>query len=392
MKTERMIGVLMAVLLLLTALAGCSDAEKKATTGEVGVLKDTEFGNVYLDLTIDEFEKKGFAFGDSIDVKFSNGYTLEDIPYYSGYYVPVGAALAVGYPGYPHVMIARNYGSPMWEETGADTDTKVVATVREAGKYAPIQELYSLSYSDVQEEYPSDVAFCNFRTFFGGELSEGRFYRSASPCDNAHLRASAADRLAEQAGIRCVMNLADSPEEMENYRQAGDFASLYYDGLSGAGGVLFLNLNANYRDPRFAATVSRALLAMTEMEGPYLIHCQEGKDRTGFVCSLILALAGATREEIREDYMVTYANYYGITREKTPEKYEAVLTFVDDFLVFVTDPDKQMVTATLSLEEGARDYLRYGGLTEEEIGILNSYSTGPASRKFLLRSMSVRSR
>ena len=30
MKTERMIGVLMAVLLLLTALAGCSDAEKKA--------------------------------------------------------------------------------------------------------------------------------------------------------------------------------------------------------------------------------------------------------------------------------------------------------------------------------------------------------------------------
>ncbi len=375
MNARRLIALTL-VILLLAAMTGCSGVEKKVTTGEVGVLKDTEFGNVYLDLTIDEFGKKGIAFGDSIDVTFSNGYTLEDIPYYSGYYVPVGAALAVGYPGYPHVMIARNYGSPMWEETGAEESTKAVATVREAGKYAAIQELYSLSYSDVKEEYPSDVAFCNFRSFFGGELTEGRFYRSASPCDNSHLRAASTDRLAEQAGIRCVMNLADSTEEMETYRQAGDFASPYYDGLSGAGGVLFLNLNANYRDPNFAAAVSRALLEMSGKEGPYLIHCQEGKDRTGFVCSLILALAGATQEEIREDYMVTYANYYGITKEKTPEKYRAVLTFVDDFLCFVTDPNKQLVTASLSLEEGARDYLRYGGLTDKEIDEVEAFVRG----------------
>ena len=224
MKARRLTALLLAV--LLTALTGCAGMKKTVTTGNVGVLKDTEFGNVYLDLTIDEFNQKGFAFGDSIDVTFSNGFKLEDIPYYSGYYVPVGAALAVGYPGYPHVMIARNYGSPMWEETKAEESTKAVATLREAGKYAPIQDLYSLSYSDLKEEYPSDVAFCNFRSFFGGELTEGRFYRSASPCDNSHLRASSADRLAEQAGIRCVMNLADSTEEMETYRQAGDFASL----------------------------------------------------------------------------------------------------------------------------------------------------------------------
>ena len=115
---------------------------------------------------------------------------------------------------------------------------------------------------------------------------------------------------------------------------------------------------------------------MSGKEGPYLIHCMEGKDRTGFVCSLILALAGADREEIREDYMVTYANYYGITKEKTPEKYDAVLTFVDDFLYFVTDPNKEMVTAALSLEEGARDYLRYGGLTEEEIEQVERFVRG----------------
>ena len=74
--------------------------------------------------------------------------------------------------------------------------------------------------------------------------------------------------------------------------------------------------------------------------------------------------------------MVTYANYYGITKEKTPEKYEAVLTFVDDFLYFVTDPNKQLLTESLSLEEGARDYLRYGGLTQEEVAKVEAFVRG----------------
>ena len=79
MKGKRMIALILAVL-LLAALTGCSGKgkDKTVTTGDVGVVKDTEFGNIYLDLTIEEFNKKGFAFGDSIDVTFSNGYTLEE--------------------------------------------------------------------------------------------------------------------------------------------------------------------------------------------------------------------------------------------------------------------------------------------------------------------------
>ena len=76
---------------------------KEITTGEIGVIHDTEFDNVYIDLTIDEFNALGFEFGDSVNVEFNNGRGLEDIPYYSGYYVPVGQPLACGYPGYPHV-------------------------------------------------------------------------------------------------------------------------------------------------------------------------------------------------------------------------------------------------------------------------------------------------
>ena len=35
-------------------------------------------------MTIDDFNNYGFKFGDSVDVKFSNGYELLDLPYYNG--------------------------------------------------------------------------------------------------------------------------------------------------------------------------------------------------------------------------------------------------------------------------------------------------------------------
>jgi hypothetical protein len=57
--------------------------------------------------------------------------------------------------------------------------------------------------------------------------------------------------------------------------------------------------------------------------GPYLIHCNEGKDRAGFVSALLECLMGATLDEVIDDYMVTYYNYYGV--EEGSEKYNAVL-------------------------------------------------------------------
>ena len=58
-------------------------------------------------------------------------------------------------------------------------------------------------------------------------------------------------------------------------------------------------------------------------DGPYLIHCNEGKDRAGFVSALLECLMGATLDEVIDDYMVTYYNYYGV--EAGSEKYDAVV-------------------------------------------------------------------
>jgi protein tyrosine/serine phosphatase len=71
------------------------------------------------------------------------------------------------------------------------------------------------------------------------------------------------------------------------------------------------------------ASLARGMRFIIEGDAPYLIHCNEGKDRAGFVSALLECLMGATLDEVVDDYMETYVNYYGV--EKGSEKYEAIV-------------------------------------------------------------------
>ena len=346
---------------------------KSVTTGEIGVVKDEEFNNIYLELSINEFIDKGFTFGDSIDVAFDNGETIKDIPFLSGYYVPIGALLACGYPGYPHVVIARNFGASTWEEYHMTDYSRVTVTLNEKGKYIDTEDLFSLKYSDDRKDFDSDIEFANFREVIGGKLERGKFYRSASPIDNQHKRAAYANQLAKEKKIKFFINLSDNETKYEEHVKAKDFDSAYYDSIYKKGNVLLLGMNANYRSDDFAKIISRALLEMTNHDGPVLVHCVEGKDRTGFVCALMLALSDAMADEIIDDYMITHANYYGVTKEEDPDKYEAILGFVNDFFYCMCDADKDKDVHSLDLKKGAENYLKKGGLTTKQIAKIEAY-------------------
>ena len=223
---KKSLSLILALVLVISLFASCQNTGKAVTTGEVGVVKDEEFGNVYVDLTIDEFNALGFEFGDSLNISFDNGKSFEDIPYYSGYYVPVGEMLACGYPGYPHVVIARNYGEGTWEEFEMTDSSKVTVTLNEKGKFIDVQELYALSYSDERSDFDSDIKFANFRVVNGGELKTDLIYRSASPCDNQHNRAAYANKFAEQYGIKFVLNLSDNEEKYILHTSSESFSSV----------------------------------------------------------------------------------------------------------------------------------------------------------------------
>ena len=363
--------LIISMILLVCILAGCK-TEKKVTTGEVNAVRDEDFGFACPDMTIEDFNDCGFAFGDSVNVAFSNGVTLEDIPYYSGYYVPSGELLVCGYPGYKHVVIGRNFGGASFEQFGLDENSKVTVTLNEKGKYMDIQELYDLKYSDYRKDFDSDQIFANFREIKGGNIRAGMFYRSASPCDNQHNRAAYANRFAEEYGIGFVMNLSDNETKYTSYVEAEDFDSAYYDSLYKDGKVLLLSLNANYRADEFAGVVSEALYEMTKQSEPALVHCVEGKDRTGFVCALMLALSDASAQEIIDDYMITYDNYYGINEKSDKKRYDVIVENVLNPMIKSVVGDDSVDITSADLSAYAAQYLLSGGMTEEQIAAVKA--------------------
>lgn len=372
---RRITAIILAALMSVTALTACGGKTEKNT---YAVLQDNKFDSVYLNISIDDFLASGFHFGDSCDVSFSNGLTLEDIPFYNGYYVRAGKPLIVGYPGYEYIAVARK-DKGLWTDAGLTEKDTAVVTLREAGKYLNTQETLSQSYSNERGDYRDDIQFANFRTLSGGDLKDGFLYRGASPVDNEKNRAATVNSLLEKTGIRFIVDLADSEEDYLGYRGKDDFSSFYAAGLHDDGCAALLDMNSSYSTDVYKHKLASGLKKMLSAEAPMYIHCQEGKDRTGFVCLLLEALAGASYDELLCDYMKTYENYYGITQEYTPDKYDAVVfVYFDSFVAYLHGTEDIDVLTSADYTEDAVNYLLDAGMTADEITSLrNMITKGP---------------
>ena len=211
--------------------------------------------------------------------------------------------------------------------------------------------------------------FANFRNVAVGDLGENAFFRSSSPVNNELGRASYADDLAEAGGIQAVMNLADSNELIEGYIAAEGFDSPYYQSLYEAGKAL--NLGVDFTAADFKSGLAEGLRFFAENEGPYLVHCTEGKDRAGFVSALLECLMGATYDEVVADYMTTYVNYYHL--EEGSEQYEAVKNSnIVSILTNITGAAEGTDLTTVDLAAAAEDYMLDAGLTADEVTALKA--------------------
>ena len=400
-------ALILAVLLFTPALAGCGSKNDKAAPdkaepdktelADCAVSHDHEFGSVFIEISIDDFNALGFEFGDSVDVAFSNGYEVTDIPYYNGYYCQIGGMLLVGYPGEEFIKAAINIGDCMWDVAGLNEGDLATVTLNEHGKYLDVQEARNIQYTDDYDDYGDDEVFANFRNVKAGGIAPERLFRSASPCDNQHNRAPYANDLIEAAGVQCIVNLADDDEKIKGYMEAPDFDSPYFKGLYENGAVIPLALNMNYTSDEFKEKLAAGLTAMAEKEGPYLVHCTEGKDRTGFVCALLEALCGADYDEIVADYMITFDNYYGISKESDPDRYNIIVeSLLEPMLETITEGTAEADGAARSdaaggdgtaeaagdaagsdaagadLAAGAENYLKAAGMTDEAIAKLKA--------------------
>ena len=374
---------LIALLLCTVLLCGCAPkaepapavepepvVEPEPALSDCGIIHEPEFGGVYITSTIEAFNALGFDYGDSVNLRFSNGYELTDLPYYNGYYTENGEPLLIAYPGYDYIKAAINNGDDLWTVAGLSESDTATVTLCEQGKYLDVQRARDIHYTDLRSDYPSDEVFANFRAVRAGEIAENTLYRSASPCDNQHNRAHYVDDLAAAADVRFILDLADNEDKIDGYVSADDFNSPWFLTLYNNGKVEPLALNMNFASDEFKQKIVKGLTAMAAADGPYLVHCTEGKDRTGFVCMLLEALAGATYAEIVDDYMITYDNYYKINPSDDKERYDVIVDKVLDPMIrsMAGDPGPDLKTADLSA--CAVTFLTEAGMDAEQIETL----------------------
>ena len=386
MKKNPILRTLAFAMILIVLLTGCAtrtQAVQETVITEVtsSVKEIQKYGNLVLTIEKKDLDAMGAEYGDVFTVSFQD--TEVYAPYCTNYSdVDLGSIvlrndgetliLAINMGDFATTYsIAEKVSNPdktykwIFEEGKTMEDISLLLTLTGKGEYRDEWLIHQLSRTDNREDYSSDAAFANFREIKGGKIGEGALFRSSSPINNEIGRAKYADDLVKENGIRTVMNLADSEESILSYMEKEDFASPYYASLFENGDVIALNMGVSFKTREFQASLSEGLTFLASKEGPYLVHCTEGKDRAGFTSALLSALMGLTYQEIVEDYMTTYENYYHI--EKGSEQYEAVKkSNIDSMLSFIASVESDKLSQVdLSLK--AEEFLLAIGMEEETV-------------------------
>lgn len=355
-------------LLGLVSCGGKTPTPDISVTGKVTEIE--KYGHALLDIETENFSDSGFCLGDVVTVSVGN-YT-GDMPYFNGYYVDRNEYMLRAYPGHKNIAICINYGN-FCEVEGVNVGDEVTIKLKERGGQLSLQEVSTLEYSLRETDYASKEIFANFRPITGGSIGNNVIYRSASPVDNEFNRASVANKLAEEAGIKTVMNMGNTSGEIASILASSRKESEYYAGLYDSGNVIGLGMSIDFASEAFGMSLVQGFSFLIERQPPYLIHCTEGKDRAGFASMILAALMGASLKEIQNDYMTSYINYYSLDPRKDKKKYNLILEKnLMEMLYVVTGSEKGSDLSDVDLSKAAADYLIAHGMHESRVDALKN--------------------
>ena len=379
MKKEKhliVLSVIICQLVFSVALTSCSDDD---TTDNTPVLKGkitsyNEFGAAMLSFTETDMTNAGFTLGDVISITIDDKKEIV-MPYYDGFYTRNGEFLCVAYPTYPSICFtANNIGLPK-ELTGLEGHS-VTVRMKEKGGCLDVQTALSMKYSNERIEYPdlSDAEFANARTVKAGNIPSGILYRSSSPFSNDIKRDIYVSEYLQQEKIRTVLNLADNEEKMLSYKDIPPYSlSLWKEG-----NVILCPLKADPTADDYNNRLIEALKQLPSHPAPYLVHCMEGKDRTGYVCALLEGLCGATYEEIVADYLVTYDNYYYINPAKDPVLCNTLVSLrLNTCLMFYANVSDESQLPNIDYAKAFSSYLLSHGMSQQQLDALIHALTVP---------------
>ena len=248
---------------------------------------------------------------------------------------------------------------------GLDESVAVQISLTLKQGYAQEFELHQLgnTRSNSREDYAqlTDAEYANFRAVETTGMGSGTLYRSSSPVNPMLNRDKEADAALLNALVRTVINMADSDAGMRLY---ADYALKHYSACD----IIALDMGMDYTSDDYREKLANGLRYLASHDGPYLIHCNEGKDRTGFAIGILECLMGADADEIVSDYMLTYYNFYGIEPGST--QYEQIAASNIEATLAKALAISSIRDDSNDLSRCAEVYLTSIGMSRDEIAAL----------------------
>ena len=380
--TTRIAALLLTVLLTMTAYAAQTDPPSV----ETGIAEIKKSGNIVLTVSPGSMTALGYEPADIIlvtigdaemEMPIGNDYTDVD----SGEPVccfrirpgkPDEVTLSINTGNMAETMgvaeLRLTDAEPGYEwvfPSGPGTDVTVRISMVAKQGYAEEYEMHRIAgtRSNTRSDYAelNDAEYANFRAVTTSGMGKDTLFRSSSPINPVLNRNREADEALLGALVRTVVNMADSEGSMRSFP---DFALTRYAECD----VIALNMGMNYSDAEFRRKLADGFRFMAAHDGPYLIHCVEGKDRTGFAAAILECLMGAELDEVVEDYMLTYYNYYGI--EPGSSQYAGIASGNLEAALATAFEVPSIREPDTDLRVLAESYLKRIGMTPDEIRLL----------------------
>ena len=158
-----------------------------------------------------------------------------------------------------------------------------------------------------------DNEITNFREIRMGKISRGLLYRGSYPIMSMEPeRNKVYDKLVSDAKIECVINLADDESGLEALANLVPWYCelLKKNNIIGLDTHFLFDFENKNENELFKNKLKQGFLFLIKHNGPYLIHCNAGIDRTGFVAAIIEGLLGAGIDEILYDYILSYGKKF----------------------------------------------------------------------------------
>lgn len=199
-------------------------------------------------------------------------------------------------------------------------------------KKCELEEIYANNLNSFRiknrpEEFKDYEELTNFRELLGGELGRKKLFRSYHPAipsreNNGELRDIEIIRqnilkdLLEKYSIGNIINLSEKKEELQEFLEKSSldyYKKLYLEGriynvpMSYETVYFMSDKNENFKEGElgFKDGIKAIIRFISKNSGPFLVHCRLGSDRTGVVSGFLQLFMGASKEEVRDNYIKT---------------------------------------------------------------------------------------